>query len=64
MSPQELQESLVARGAGGNDDVQYVDVREEGEARLASLPHFQLLPLSKCVGALAVPLARCLLHCM
>ena len=28
MSPQELGESLAARAAGGNEDVQYVDVRE------------------------------------
>lgn len=47
MSPQELAESLSVRAAGGNEDVQYIDVREEGEQRLASLPHFQLLPLSQ-----------------
>lgn len=50
MTPQELQESLAARAAGANEDVQYVDVREEGEHRLSALPHFQLLPLSKYVG--------------
>jgi len=27
--------------------MQYVDVREEGEERLAKLPHFKLLPLSQ-----------------
>ncbi|PSC73976.1 rhodanese-like domain-containing 12 [Micractinium conductrix] len=47
MSPQELQESLMARAAGGNEDVQYVDVREEREEQLARLPHFKLLPLSR-----------------
>lgn len=32
MSPQELGESLAARSAGGNEDVQYVDVREVSSA--------------------------------
>jgi rhodanese-related sulfurtransferase len=48
MPVQELQESLAARSAGANEDVQYVDVREEREEELARLPHFQLLPLSRC----------------
>ena len=50
MSVQELGELLAVRGAGGGEDVQFVDVREEREAQLAALPHFQLLPLSRCRG--------------
>ena len=50
MSVQELGELLAVRGAGGGEDVQFVDVREEREAQLAALPHFQLLPLSRCGG--------------
>lgn len=42
MSPQELGESLAARSAGGNEDVQYVDVREVG-ARSACFIHFDQL---------------------
>ena len=37
MSPQELGESLAARSAGGNEDVQYVDVREVGAVLLSTM---------------------------
>ena len=47
ITPQELAESLAARTAGANEDVQYLDVREEAEEDMARLPHFQLLPLSR-----------------
>lgn len=47
MTVQELAELLATRSAGGNEDVQFIDVREEREEQLASLPHFKLLPLSK-----------------
>lgn len=36
MSPQELGESLAVRAAGGNEDVQYVDVREVSIIRVGS----------------------------
>jgi rhodanese-related sulfurtransferase len=47
ITPHELAESLAARSAGANEDVQYLDVREEAEEDMARLPHFQLLPLSR-----------------
>lgn len=50
LSVQDLAEKLAAASAGGDSDTQFVDVREEGELRLAALPGFQLFPLSRCVG--------------
>ena len=60
MTVQELAEALEAEtaaaashvpseGGGGEEyesDLQFVDVREEGEAAVASLPHFRFMPLS------------------
>jgi hypothetical protein len=46
MSVQQLKAMLD--DAEARQAVQLIDVREESEARLASLPHFQLLPLSRC----------------
>lgn len=47
MLPEELGRWLEERTAGGRGDVQFVDAREEAEAAIAKLPHFQLFPLSK-----------------
>ena len=45
MTPQELQELL--RDDAAAEAVQFVDVREPGEADLAALPRFRLFPLSQ-----------------
>jgi len=48
----EMQTMTVKELAGlmqkGKDAAQYIDVREEGEYAIAKLPHFDLLPLSRC----------------
>ncbi len=49
LTVQDLSEKLAAAAAAGESDTQFVDVREEGELRLAALPQFQLFPLSRCV---------------
>ena len=62
MSVEDLAERLAVAGAGGADDLQFVDVREEWEHDTAALPHFKLLPLSRwvVVGASAcVRVLRC-----
>lgn len=38
---------LLKSGSNAAEDLQLIDVREEGEHRTASLPGFQLLPLSR-----------------
>lgn len=47
LSVQDLAEKLAAAAAGGESDTQFIDVREEGELRLAALPRFELFPLSR-----------------
>ena len=47
LSVQDLADKLALVAAGDEGDTQFVDVREDGELRLASLPHFQHLPLSR-----------------
>ena len=47
LSVQDLAEKLALVAVGDEGNTQFVDVREEGELRLASLPHFQHLPLSR-----------------
>ena len=49
MAVQELAEVLAAAQAGA-EGYEFVDVREPWEEDLASLPGFQLLPLSRCVA--------------
>lgn len=39
--------TLLAGAGAGRQGLQLVDVREEGEYAAASLPGFQLLPLSR-----------------
>ena len=45
MTVQQLAELLQK----GKDAAQFIDVREEGEFSIAKLPHFDLLPLSRCL---------------
>lgn len=49
----QLQELLKGAGQSDASDVQLIDVREECEHEIASLPGFQLLPLSRCACVLS-----------
>ncbi len=40
--------ALLSDAGNAADEVQLVDVREEMEERIAALPGFQLMPLSRC----------------
>lgn len=40
--------ALLSDAGNAADEVQLVDVREEVEERIAALPGFQLMPISRC----------------
>ncbi len=54
MDVSQLQEVLEAVNKNSASDVQLVDVREEFEHQIASLPGFQLLPLSRSATKLQI----------